>query len=177
MKHFGNEPRFAVKDFDSRGLEVAQQELTSVRSVMDALLPYRNEIPAVGVDCLPGPVPALADAAETDTLLLAYARDHITPASTRAAIVGLVVLVVPIILAAIFFQVSHPPSSQPTDGGHPLQPLAERDAITLCLVDARKGDVLWFSMQFVNKTKDLLDASDIDQLIRAAYANFKDRPE
>ena len=60
-----------------------------------------------------------------------------------------------------------------TDSGHSLPPLAERDAITLCLVDARKGDVLWFDIQFVGTNKDLLDASDVDRQVGDAYTKFK----
>ena len=139
---------------------------------MDALLLYRNEIPVVGTDCLPGPVPALADAAGTDTVLLSYVRDHITPGGTRAAIIGMFVLLVPIILVAALLP--HPPRASAPDGGRPVPSLAEQDAITLCLVDARKGDVLWFDIQFVNTTRDLLDASDVDRLIGAASAKFKE---
>jgi hypothetical protein len=173
IQHFGTDPRFALSEFDPKGREEARQELTDVRRVMDALLPS-NAIPLVGVDCLPGPTLALADAAGTDTLLLAYATGHIKPASTRAAIVGFGGLAVPLIVAAMVGRAVglYPPPPR-GDNSHPLSPLATRDAITLCLVDARKGEVLWFDTQFVG-TMDLLDASDVDALIGAAYDKFKE---
>jgi hypothetical protein len=174
-RYFGTDPRFALYVFDSKDSEEARQELTQVRRIMDALLPYPDAIPVVGVDCLPGPTPALVAAAGTDTLLLAYASDRIKPASTRAAIVA---LGVPLFLAGMFAQFIGVRRSTRPHGhdGHAMSPLATRDAITLCLVNARTDEVLWFDTRFVG-SKDLLDTSDVDAMVGSAYRRFKKASE
>jgi hypothetical protein len=173
-KHFGSDPLFSSREFDPREAEAAKPERDQVRQLMEAIPLKALETAVSAVDCLPGPAPALAEAAGTGALLLVYARDRIRPIGTRVAIV----LSVPIFLVAAVFEpvllvgaMAPPPKDRDSAVLHPL---AEQDAITLCLVDARKGDVSWLDIQFLSGTKDLLDASDVDELIGEAYVKFKE---
>jgi hypothetical protein len=156
-KHFGSDPRFAVKEFDPKAAEAAQPELKQVLVAIERMWPLSME---KGRACLPGPVRALADAAGTDTLLLVYAEDNImTPDKLSVVLTGLVVIA-PITLAVIL-----------SNGGNLASPLGA-PAITLCLVDARKGDTLWFDLEPIGMG-NLLDASDVERLVGGAYAKFK----
>src|SRR5713101_4817394 len=62
-KYFGGDPRFAVKEFDPKGAETAQQELGWVRNVMEDMRPASGGacLPGPACACLLGPAPALAD--------------------------------------------------------------------------------------------------------------------
>jgi hypothetical protein len=174
-KQFGSDPRFAVREFDPKAAEAAQSELEQVRHAMEGIRPASME---KGGACLPGPAPALADTAGTDTLLLLYAGDNITTAGKRTVILIGLVVVAPIALAVMVLlfpfgssgsvpRLSNGGASDLPLGGFPV-----RAAITLCLVDARKGDTLWFDLEPIG-TGNLLDASDVERLIGGAYAKFK----
>jgi hypothetical protein len=65
--------------------------------------------------------------------------------------------------------VESPPPTQVAGGLR----LAGFNAITLCLVDGRRGDTLWFDLEPIG-TGDLRDASDIDRLIGNAYTRFRE---
>ncbi len=172
-KHFGSDPRLAIVELDPKEGETAKQESNMARQLMGAIPMKTLETAVSHVDCLPGPALALADAAGTGALLLVYARDRIRPVSTRAAIM----LAVPIFLVAAVLNPTLLGGAMrtPKDSDSAvLHPLAEQNAITLCLVDARKGDVSWLDIEFLGSTQDLLDASDVDRLVGAAYAKFKE---
>jgi hypothetical protein len=162
-KSFGNDPRVVVTPFDSNASQAARQELEQVRDAMASIRPRRIE----ARDCLPGPVLALANAAGTDTLLLAYARETIETAGARAVTLGISVVLAPVLLlAALFYGVD-------VFRENPDRRIREMNAIALCLVDARQGDILWFDLRFLDNGS-LLDASDVDRLIGTAYVNFRE---
>ncbi len=163
-KHFGSDPRFTVKEFDPKEAEATQQELEQVRRVMEDILAARVE---KGVACLPGPALALADAAGTDALLLVYASDRIMTSGFRAAMVATFVVIVPLFAATLWL--AWPPFRISASDYH----VAALDTITLCLVDPRKGDVLWFHLQPIG-IGNLLDASHVERLIGGAYAKFRE---
>jgi hypothetical protein len=160
-KSFGSDPRFAVTELDPKEAQVARQELERVRDLMAAIRPRRIEVR----DCLAGPAPALANAAGTDTLLLVYARDTIASASEHMTNLGIAVMLAPVILLGALFY------GPGIFGDNPDQRVSDMSAIALCLVDARQGDILWFDLRFLN-TGSLLDASDVDRRIGAAYVKF-----
>ncbi|HEX9532797.1 MAG TPA: hypothetical protein VGA58_08505 [bacterium] len=166
-KHFGGDPRFAVKEFAPTEAEATQQELEQVRHVMEDILVARVD---KGVACLPGPTLALADAAGTNALLLAYASDRIKTGGLRAAMVVTFVLVIPVFAAMVILDPSWLGRVKPVVGDYRVQAL---DTITLCLVDPRKGDVLWFHLQPIG-TGNLLDGSHVERLIGDAYAKFRE---
>jgi len=169
VKHFGSDPRFAVREFDPKETEATQRELEQASYVMENIRWARIE---KGVACLPGPVLALADAAGTDAVLLAYASDRIYTAGFHAFMVATFVLMVPFVAAVILFA---GPAALPGGANSASDDtrVAAFDKITLCLVDPRKGDVLWFHLQYI-RTGNLLDASYVERLIGAAYAKFRE---
>jgi hypothetical protein len=168
-KRFGRDPRFVVGEINLQN-ENAQRELDQVRNEMQDIFPEREE-----VGCLPGAMPSLADAAGTDAILLVVASDRITTIGFRAALVTFGVIAVPVVLLASIVgpaTVWKSFRSNATSGPSEVR-LAAMDAITLCLVDARKGDTLWFDLEPVG-TGDLLDAALVDRLIGNAYTRFKE---
>ncbi len=162
-KSFGSDPGFAITELDPKEAPVARQELERVRDLLAAIRPRRIEMR----DCLAGPALALADAAGTDTLLLVYARDTIVSAGERMTMLGIAVMLAPVILLAALFY------GPEIFRDNPDQRVSDMNAIALCLVDARQGDILWFDLRFLD-TGSLLDASDVDRRIGAAYVKFRE---
>ena len=160
---FGRDTRFAITELGSNAAPAVQQELERVRDRMAAVRPRRIE----AKDCLAGPAPALANAASTDSLLLVYAKDSIGSASSRLMNLGAAAMVAPIIL---WGTIVYGPEIYRDD---PDQRVSNMNAIALCLVDARQGDILWFDLRPLNDGH-LLDASDVDRRIGAAYAEFRE---
>lgn len=110
--------------------------------------------------CLIGPTPALADAAGTDALLLVYAKDSITAPSMWA--VGVLLLPIFLYLAPFFESAARSTRSER---------VRLADTITLCLVDPRKAETLWFHRALIG-TGNLLSASHVERLIGRAHATF-----
>jgi hypothetical protein len=161
-KSFGGDTRFAITELDPQKAQVAPQELDRVRDLMAAIRPRRIETR----DCLAGPAPALANAAGTDTLLLVYATDNIGSVGNHLTNLAAAAMVAPIILWGALV---YGPEIFRDDPDHRV---SQMNAIALCLVDARQGDILWFDLRFLN-SGNLLDASDVDRRIGAAYAEFR----
>ena len=188
-KHFGSDPRFTIREFDPRVAgEAAQQELQRVRNAMDDIFPTKID---QGVACLPESAPALTEGTDTDILLLAYGSDRIKTAGFRAALVIGAVLVVPLLVVLVGLVVgllfgapmaitgaNDAPISTLVESAPPAPApaglrLAALKAITLCLVDGRRGDTLWFGLETIG-TGNLRDASDVDRLIGTAYRKFRE---
>jgi hypothetical protein len=162
-KSFGRDTRFAITELDPNEAQVGRQELERARDRMAAVRPRRIE----ARDCLAGPAAVLANAAGTDSLLLVYAKDSIGSASSRLTNLGAAAMVAPIILWGTMV---YGPEIFSDDPDHRV---SNMNAIALCLVDARQGDILWFDLRFLNRG-NLLDASDVDRRIGAAYAEFRE---
>ena len=85
----------------------------------------------------------------------------------------MIVLIIPLVAVMLwpFPRFFHPPIGPISTGGD-LR-VAAQDTITLCLVDARKGDSLWFHLQPIGMA-DLRNPSDVERLIGAAYSKFRE---
>lgn len=166
-QHFGSGADFKVVAFAPTEVsEATQQELDGARSEMRAIVPNRI---AKGVACIPGPAPALAEATGAEALLLVYANDYVTTTGTIVVLITLAVVLAPLFI----FPFSWPYLIKEATEPAPEMRLAIRKAVTLCLIDARTGEVIWFDYRGLG-AESLLETSKAERLMSDAYAKFRE---
>jgi hypothetical protein len=99
-----------------------------------------------------GPLPALAEASESDALLFVIARDHISTGGRVARNIALV-----LIGAA---------------AGVVIIPEAGISSMAAALVDAHTGDVLWFNTHATGGANDLRDPASAESFVTQAFEAF-----
>jgi len=175
-EHFGRAGEVVFRELDTSTSE-AREESERIKSVLAGITLDRISPDASGgqVECVPGPLPAIAGASTADALLLLYATDRRLTAGYRALLGTMVVFTLPIM--GVMFLTGGPLTVLGVVAGGPRnepnkkRPLADVSGVALCLVDRATGAVLWFNFTPVG-TRNLTDAEDADDLIRQSYSDF-----
>jgi len=176
VEHFGRAGEVVFKELDTSTSE-AREESERTKSVLAGIPLDRISPDASGgqVECVPGPLPAIAGASTADALLLLYATDRRLTAGYRALLGTMVVFTLPIMglmfLAGGPLTVLGVVAGGPRNEPNKKRPLADVSGVALCLVDRATGAVLWFNFTPVG-TRNLTDAGDADDLIRQSYSDF-----
>ena len=177
VEHFGRADGVVFKELDTSTSE-AREESERTKSVLAGITLDRISPDASGgqVECVPGPIPAIAGASAADALLLLYATDRRLTAGYRALLGTVVVFTLPI-LGLMFVSGGPLTVLGVATGGRSKEPikkptLADVSGVALCLVDRATGAVLWFDFTPVG-TRNLTDAGDADDLIRQSYSDFR----
>lgn len=151
-----------MREFDPMKFDAAREEFEDAKTLFQAvglsatLHTYRPEArfttKTEHFDYTLGPLPALAEASETDALLFIQAVDHISSGGRIARNVA-------IALISTAFMV-------------PIIPGGGITAITAALVDARTGDILWFNRQASGGSHDLRDPASAEEFVKDAFEAF-----
>ncbi len=162
VKYFGADGRFVVNILTSELPANAREELDAIRDQIRALDPAVDKHPPP-TGCSPVPIPGLIEAAGADALLLFYATDRIQTAGRIALNAGLLV-----VLSALALMPLRPAAEHAPEG----QELADTNGVSLCVVDTKTSEVLWFHVGTVGAGR-LTDPGTVDAIVETSYRHFR----
>ncbi len=150
------------REFDLATSQAAREEFEDARTLFQAVAlsatfhAYRPDTQfqtkIERFDYSLGPLPALAEASEADALLFIQAVDHVSSAGRVARNVALALMGVAAGVAII--------------------PAGGVTAMTVALVDAHTGDVLWFNRHSTAGVHDLRDSASAEAFVADAFKVF-----